>query len=203
MLLGEIVLALDDIGFAEIFAHLRIVGIERDRFQVIADALVGVAELAGRVAAIVERARRVRVVQQVEHVDRFLISVGLGERVGVFGEFGIRQDAAAPDEALLMLRVPDHARRAGREVGLSSSCEPLLPPPPASRPRHAPPPPLRRRRRQLRAATSAAAAAAPTSSAAASAASATAAGGEDGRGQRETGDEQSTAERRDETAAFS
>jgi len=35
-------------GFAEIFAHLRIGGIERDRPQIIADPLLGAAELTSR-----------------------------------------------------------------------------------------------------------------------------------------------------------
>ena len=52
--------ALNDIGFAEIFADLRVTRIERHRFQVIADPLVDPAELAGRIAAIVESLRRVR-----------------------------------------------------------------------------------------------------------------------------------------------
>ena len=52
--------ALDDIGFAEIFADLGVSRIERHRFQVIADALVDPAELAGRIAAVIERLRRVR-----------------------------------------------------------------------------------------------------------------------------------------------
>src|ERR1700691_5348701 len=116
LLFGEILLALDDIGFAKVLAHLRVIGIERDRLEVIANPLVGASELAGRVAAIVERARAIRVAQEVEHVDRFLIPVSLGECISVFRHLGVRQDVAAPNEALATLRVPDLAGFANREV---------------------------------------------------------------------------------------
>src|ERR1700722_4381721 len=62
LLFGEIVFALDDIGFPKVLAHLRAIGIERDRLEIIANSLVGASKLAGRVAAIVERAGSIRVV---------------------------------------------------------------------------------------------------------------------------------------------
>jgi hypothetical protein len=45
-------------------------------------------------AALIERPRCVGVLERVEHVDRLLIAVGLGEPEGIFGEFGIKQNAA-------------------------------------------------------------------------------------------------------------
>src|SRR4051812_17680619 len=57
LLAGSSDLALDHIGLAEILANLRIVRIERDRFQIIADPLVHPTELARRIAAIIERLR--------------------------------------------------------------------------------------------------------------------------------------------------
>lgn len=59
---GEIVLALDDMDFAKVLAHLRAIGIERDRLEVITNP-VGASQPAGCVAAIVERAGRIRVVE--------------------------------------------------------------------------------------------------------------------------------------------
>jgi hypothetical protein len=43
-----------------------------------------------------------------------LQTLAMLKRKGVFDQFGIGVDAAVPGEALLMLRVPDHARKAGR-----------------------------------------------------------------------------------------
>ena len=87
LILGEVELALDDIGFAEILAHLGIIRIEGDRLQVVVDPLVRAPELAGGVAAVVQRARRVGVVERVEDVERLLVALGLGKRIGVFGQF--------------------------------------------------------------------------------------------------------------------
>src|ERR1700692_1845391 len=56
LILGEIELALDHIGFAEILSHLRIVGIKRNRLQIIADPFVGATEFASGIAAIVASA---------------------------------------------------------------------------------------------------------------------------------------------------
>src|SRR3984957_3576614 len=109
LLLCEIELALDHIGLAEILAHLRILRIERARLDIIANPLVGSPELAGRVAAVVERAWRVGVVEQIEHVERLLEAVGLSERIGVFGELGVGKHAAVPPQALVLLPVPDLA----------------------------------------------------------------------------------------------
>src|SRR6202042_2343539 len=116
LLFGEIVLALDDIGFAKVLAHLRVIGIERNRLEVVANPFVGASKLAGRVAAIVERAGSIRVVQKVEHVDGFLVPVSLSERISVFRHLGVRQDVAAPNETFATLRVPDLAGFANREV---------------------------------------------------------------------------------------
>jgi hypothetical protein len=49
------------------------------------------------------------VVQKVEHIDRFLVAVSLGERIGVFGEIGIRQDVAMSHETLTMAWRPKPA----------------------------------------------------------------------------------------------
>jgi hypothetical protein len=56
--------------------------IEGDRPEVIINSFVGAPQLAGRIAAIVERTWRIRVVQEIEDLDRFLIPVGLGQRIG-------------------------------------------------------------------------------------------------------------------------
>jgi hypothetical protein len=48
--LCEVELALHDIGLTQIFADLSVARIERDRLQVIADALIDPPELARRVA---------------------------------------------------------------------------------------------------------------------------------------------------------
>src|SRR5271166_1829831 len=116
LIFGEVELAFDHIGFAEILAHLRIVGIKGDGLEIIGDPFVGAPELAGRIAAIVEGARRVRIVERVEHVDRFLEAVGLRQRIGVFGELPIGKNAAVSLQALVLLPVPDLSRDAGREV---------------------------------------------------------------------------------------
>src|SRR5579863_9177125 len=208
LVLGEIVLALDDIGFAEVFAHLRIGGIERDRLEIVTDSLVGAPELAGRVAAVIERARGVGVVQKVEHVDRFLVTIGLGERISVFGELGIGQHADLPYEATPSVHIPDLAGVArgeiivlrlvlmratrlrvigGRSVTLRWASG-WSPAPAGSAARSA-----------ARAATGSAAA----SAAAASTASPAAAGREGGRGERKRGGQQSASKSRDETAALS
>ena len=55
---------------------------------------------------------------EFEHVDRLLEAVGLGERVGVFGELGVRKDAAVPLEASMTLAIPHLAGLAGGEVVL-------------------------------------------------------------------------------------
>jgi hypothetical protein len=136
--------------------------------------------------AIVERAQSIRVVQEVEHVDRFLIPVSLGERIGVFCELGVWEDVAAPDEALTMLRVPDLAGFANREIRRD----------------------LRARLGLVKGAKEPASSAIPSSASSATACStasasarAPAAGREGGRGKRETSDQQSAAERRNEATA--
>ncbi len=87
-------MSLNDIRLAKIFAHLGEIGIERDGLQIIANPFVGASKFAGSIAALIERPRRVGVLERVEHVDRLLIAVGLGEPEGIFGEFGIKQNAA-------------------------------------------------------------------------------------------------------------
>jgi len=59
LLFGEVKLALGDIGFAEILPDLDIMRVQRDRFEIIADAFFGAAELAGDITAIVEGLWRV------------------------------------------------------------------------------------------------------------------------------------------------
>src|SRR5205085_8713734 len=75
--LGAGDIALLDVGLTEIFPDLGILRVGCDRLQVVADSLVEVAELARRETAIVERLRRVRVLQQVQDRERFGISSGL------------------------------------------------------------------------------------------------------------------------------
>ena len=72
-------------------AHLKLVVV---RLTVFRHAFVGASKFAGSIAALIERPRRVGVLERVEHVDRLLIAVGLGEPEGIFGEFGIKQNAA-------------------------------------------------------------------------------------------------------------
>src|SRR5271166_3926086 len=125
LILGEIVLALDHIGFAEVLAHLRVGRVESDRLQVVADSFVRPSKLARRITAVVERARRIGVVERVEHVERFLVSLGLGERIGVFGEFGIGQNAGVFLQTLVPFRTPDLARSACGEVRRGEGAEGL------------------------------------------------------------------------------
>ena len=80
MILGKVEFPLDDIGFAEILAHLRIVRIEGDGLEIVADPFVRAAEFARRITAIVEGAGGIGIVENVEDVDRLLVPVGLGER---------------------------------------------------------------------------------------------------------------------------
>jgi hypothetical protein len=97
-----------------------------------------------------------------------------------------------PHETLMTFCVPNHARRAGREVGLVhpvKRCSTAARTPTAAT--------------ACTAAASSSAPAAPTSSsAAAPTSSATAAGREGGRGERENSNQQSRAERRNEAAAL-
>jgi hypothetical protein len=86
LLSGEPIVALDDIRLPKILAHLRVVGIERNRLEIVSNPFVPASKLAGRITARVERARSVRIVQKIEDIDRFLIAVSLGERIGVFSE---------------------------------------------------------------------------------------------------------------------
>ena len=106
--LGAAHVALCDISLAEILAHLRVAGRQRDRFQVIADALVEPAELPRRIAAIIERLGGIRVAQQVERRERLVIALGLGERVSVVAQDLVRQRAPLLDTAPAPL-VPDFA----------------------------------------------------------------------------------------------
>ena len=76
-------LALDHVGLAEILADQRVVRVERHGLQVIADAFVDAAELAGCIAAIVQRLGGVRVLQEVERRQRFLVAAVLRQSVGV------------------------------------------------------------------------------------------------------------------------
>ena len=88
-------LALQRIGFAEILAHLRVIRIHRHRLQIVADAFVGAAEFARRVAAIIEGARRVGILEQIERLQRLLVAfVGLVEREGVLDDLRRPQEAA-------------------------------------------------------------------------------------------------------------
>ena len=59
LLFGKVVLALQDISLPQVLPHLRVTGIERDRLQIVPNAFVGAAQLAGLVATIVERVRGV------------------------------------------------------------------------------------------------------------------------------------------------
>src|SRR5438874_707889 len=106
--LGAAHVALCDISLAEIFAHLRVTGRQRDRFQVIADSLVEPAELPRRIAAIIERLRGIRVAQQVERRERFIIALGLGERVSVVPQDLVGERTPLLDTAPAPL-VPDFA----------------------------------------------------------------------------------------------
>ena len=58
--LGARHVAFDEIGLTEVFADLRVVRIERDRFQIVADPLVDPAQFARRIAAVIEGDRRWR-----------------------------------------------------------------------------------------------------------------------------------------------
>src|SRR3954465_15197193 len=54
LLAGSPDIALDHISLPEILAYLRVARIERYRLKVVSDSLVDPAQLAGRIAAIVE-----------------------------------------------------------------------------------------------------------------------------------------------------
>jgi len=100
-----------------------------------------------------------------------------------------------PHETLMTFCVPNHARRAGREVGL---VHPVNRCPTAATSSGA-----TASSGASAASSGSGATAAPTSSAAApTSAAATAAGREGGRSERETSDQQSRAERRNEAAAL-
>src|SRR5271157_2214951 len=86
LILGEVEFTLSDIGLAKILAHLRIVRVESDRLQIVAYPFLRPPKFAGRIAAIVEGARGIRVVQEVEHVDRLLKALRLGQCEGIFGQ---------------------------------------------------------------------------------------------------------------------
>ncbi len=88
--------------------------IERDRFQVIADPFVGPAELARRVAAVIQCDRGIRVLQQVEHAERLAVAPGLGKRVRVVGECPVGQHAGLLLHAFHASGIVDLAARAGR-----------------------------------------------------------------------------------------
>lgn len=116
LIFSEIEIALDDLCLAKIFTHLRVVRIERDGLQVISDPFVGATELTLRITATIERARGVRVLQCVEDVESLLVALRLRERIGIFGEFGVRENAAVSLKALVLLPVPDLSRGARCKV---------------------------------------------------------------------------------------
>src|ERR1700722_1788294 len=120
LFLGEIELALDDIGFAEIFAYLRIIRIERDGLEIIADALIDLAQFARDIAAIVQRLRSIRILREIEDLQRFLEAFRLGQRVSVVDKLVVREDPAMLRQAFLRLGVPYFAARASRQIGLLS-----------------------------------------------------------------------------------
>src|SRR3984957_11055949 len=93
-----------------------VVRIERDGVQVISDPFVGATELTRRIPAIIERARGVRVFQCVEDVESLLVALRLRERIGIFGEFGVTENAAVSLNALVLLPVPDLSRGARCKV---------------------------------------------------------------------------------------
>src|SRR5262249_38755936 len=111
--LGAGHIALNDIGLAKILAHLSIAGSELYRFQVVADPLIDAAELAGRVAAIVERFGSIGVLHQVEDFKGLAIAIGLGEDVGILGKRLVRQHAGLPADAAHRPRIVDFAGLAG------------------------------------------------------------------------------------------
>src|SRR5256885_16086945 len=66
------------------------------------------AELPRRIAAIIERLRGIRVAQQVERRERFIIALGLGERVSVVPQDLVGERTPLLDTAPAPL-VPDFA----------------------------------------------------------------------------------------------
>jgi hypothetical protein len=72
--------------------------------QIVADTLVDPAELAGRVAAIVQRLGGLRLPQQIERRERFFEASRLSQRVGVVGQRLI-VGGARVDAHLLLLAV--------------------------------------------------------------------------------------------------
>src|SRR5262249_20458085 len=113
------------IGLAEIFAHLGVARIDRQRLVIVIDALVDIAELAGRVADRAEHPRLLAVLDAEEEFQRLCImpllaeiapgkiEVVIGERRRVAVEASV--GAAAPDlpgaatcldAAALLLAVP-------------------------------------------------------------------------------------------------
>jgi hypothetical protein len=114
--LGAGDVAFDDIGLAKILADLRVARIERDRSLVVTDPLIDPAELARRIAAIIERLRRIRVAQQIEGRERFVVPAGLGQRGGIISQDLVRQRASLL-HAASRAGVPDLAPRAiGRVI---------------------------------------------------------------------------------------
>ena len=116
--LGAREVAFEEIGLAEVFADLRIVRIERHRFQIVADPLVDPSHFARRIAAVIEGDRGIRVFQQVEHVKRLAVASGLDQRVGVVGQRLIGQHPVLGLDTLLAPAVPYLAFVAGRRVRL-------------------------------------------------------------------------------------
>ena len=150
LIFREIVFALDDIGLAEIFAHLRIFGSSATDLDN-TDALLGASQFAGRVAAIVQGARRIGILQHVEHLQRLLIALGLGEREGVFGKSGIGQHPAVFSRRIFAFADPRPClfrRWSGRSGRWDDEADPLAiahspsspPPPPPFPPPSFPPP---------------------------------------------------------------
>src|SRR4029077_7022590 len=81
--LGGGLVALRDVGLAEVLANLRVTGRERYGFQVIADPLVEPGARVCRIAPVIERLRRTRVAQEVEGGERLVVALRLGQRIGV------------------------------------------------------------------------------------------------------------------------
>ncbi|MNN38927.1 hypothetical protein D3C81_1529470 [compost metagenome] len=101
MLLCKIQPAFDHIGFAKVFADLRILRVEFHRLQVIADAFIGTSQFTRGVTAIVQRFCRVWLFQRVEQGQGFFVTPVLGQSIGIVGAVFVRhQFAGLPDATL-------------------------------------------------------------------------------------------------------
>ena len=116
LFIGEVELAQRGIGFAEIFPHLRICRVERDRAEIIADAFARSSELTRGPAAITESASGIPDPRHVEDFQGLLETLRLGERERLFDELAIRTHAAALGDASMILGVPNLAPFASGQI---------------------------------------------------------------------------------------